>query len=97
VPQPVQISYEIIATTGMLLISAHILDPVRMLQSFRKCTKGMDSNSEDETSYTTQHQKVILKYVEEEYCTKHRRLPVINPKNDPINKLFYYAVALGSA
>jgi len=31
-------------TTGMLLISAHILDPFRKLRSFRKWDKGMDIN-----------------------------------------------------
>jgi hypothetical protein len=59
---------------GMLLISAHILDPFRKLPSFRKWDKGMDINPEDQTSYTTQYQEVFLKYVENEYCTKHRRV-----------------------
>jgi hypothetical protein len=63
-------------TTGMLLISAHILDPFRKLRSFRKWDKGMDINPEDETSYTTQYQEAFLKYVENEYCAKHRRVPV---------------------
>jgi len=36
----------------------------------------MDINPEDETSYTTQYQEVFLKYVENEYCAKHRRMPV---------------------
>jgi len=39
--------------TGMLLISAHILDPVQKLRSWRKWDKQMDINPEDETSYTT--------------------------------------------
>jgi len=63
-------------TTGMLLISAHILDPFRKLRSFRKCDKEMDINPEDETSYTTQYQEAFLKYVENEYCAKHRCMPV---------------------
>jgi len=41
---------EVTATTGMLLISAHILDPFRKLWSFTKWDKGMDINPEDETS-----------------------------------------------
>jgi hypothetical protein len=45
---------EVTATTGMLLISAHILDPFRKLRSCRNWDKGMDINAEDETSYTTQ-------------------------------------------
>jgi len=45
---------EVTPTTGMLLISAQILDPFRKLRLCRKCDKGMDINPEDETSYTTQ-------------------------------------------
>jgi len=41
---------EVTPTTGMLLISTHILDPFRKLRSFRKWDKGMDINPEDETS-----------------------------------------------
>jgi hypothetical protein len=44
---------EITPTTGMLLISIHILDPSRTLRSFTKRDKGMDINPEDESSYTT--------------------------------------------
>jgi len=47
---------EVTPTTGMLLISAEILDPFRKLRSFRTWDKGMDINPEDETSYTTQNQ-----------------------------------------
>jgi len=35
----------------------------------------MDINPEDEISYTTQYQEAFLKYVENEYCAKHRRVP----------------------
>jgi Na+-transporting NADH:ubiquinone oxidoreductase subunit NqrF len=52
---------------GNLLISAHILDPFRMLQSVREWDMGMDIPSKDETFYTTQYQVTILKYVENEY------------------------------
>jgi len=44
---------EVTPTTGMLVISVHILDLFRKLRSFRKWDMGMDINSEDETSYTT--------------------------------------------
>jgi hypothetical protein len=64
---------EVIPTTGMLLMSAQILDPFQKLESFRKWDKGMDINPEDETSYTTQYQEAYLKYVENEHCAKHRR------------------------
>jgi len=63
-------------TTGMLLISAHTLDPFSKLRSFRKWEKGMDINPEDNTFYTPQYQEAFLKYVENEYCAKHRRVPV---------------------
>jgi hypothetical protein len=69
-------------TTGMLLISAHILDSFRKLQSFRKCDKVMDINPEDETSYTTQYQEAFLKHVENEYCDKHLVLAT-GPGNPP--------------
>jgi hypothetical protein len=62
--------------TCMLLISTQILDPFRKLGSFSKWDKGMDIYPEDETSYTTQYQQAFLMYVENEYCTKHRRAPV---------------------
>jgi hypothetical protein len=67
---------EVTPTAGMLLIGVHILDPFRKLRSYRKWDKGMDINPEDETSYTTQSQQAFLKYVENEYCAKHRRVPV---------------------
>jgi len=67
---------EVAPTTGTLLVSAHILDPFRMLRSCRKWDKGMDINPQVETSYTTQYQEAFLKYVENKYCAKHRRLSV---------------------
>jgi hypothetical protein len=45
---------EVTATAGILLITAHILDPFQKLRSFRKWDNGMDVNPEDETSYTIQ-------------------------------------------
>jgi hypothetical protein len=78
---------EVTPKTGMLLISAHIIDPFRKLRSFRKWDKGMDINPEDETSYTTQYQEAFLKYVENEYCAKHRRLPVTKLETIPDNNL----------
>ena len=58
-------------TTGMLLISAHILDPIRRLRSLKMWDKGLDRNPEDKTSHTTQYQEAFLRYVENEYCAKH--------------------------
>jgi hypothetical protein len=77
---------EVTPMTGMLLISTHILDPFRKLRPFRKWDTGMDINPEDETSYTTQYQKGFLKYVDNEYCAKHRQVPV--------NKLERYQAAI---
>jgi len=67
---------EVTPTTGLHLISAHILDPFQKLWSFRKWEKGMDINPDDEALYTTQYQEAFLKYVENEYCAKHRWLSV---------------------
>jgi hypothetical protein len=67
---------EVTPMTGMLLISALILDPFQMVRSFTKCNKGMDINAEDETSYTAQSQEAFLMYVGKEYCPKHRCVPV---------------------
>jgi hypothetical protein len=72
---------EVITTTRMLLISAHILNPSREFRSFRKWDKAMDVNPEDETFYTTQSQEAFLKYVENEYCTKHQGVLVNKFKN----------------
>jgi len=44
---------DVTPSTGMLQISAHILDPFRKLQLFRKWDKGIDINPEDRKSYTT--------------------------------------------
>jgi hypothetical protein len=87
---------EMTPTTGMLLISVHILDPLRKLRSFRKWDKGMDIHPEDETSYTTQYQEAFLKYVENEYCAKHRRGPVNKLETVPSSNLVASATASGS-
>jgi len=84
---------EVTPTTGMLLISANILDYFRKLRSFRKWDKGMDINPEDETSYTIQYQEAFLKYVENEYCAKHRSLPVTKSKNIQNNNLRFSTMA----
>ena len=87
---------EVASTTGMLLIAAHILDPFRPLQSFRKWDKGMDINPEDETSCSTQYQEAPLKYVENEYCAKHRRVPVNKHESLQSSNLIHSATASGS-
>jgi len=87
---------EVTPNTGMLLISAHILDPFRKLRSFRQWDKGMNINPEDEISYTTQYQEAFLKYVKNEYCAKHRRVPVNKLETIPSSNLVPSATALGS-
>jgi hypothetical protein len=80
----------------MLLISADILYPFRKLRSFRQWDKGMVINPEDETSYTTQYQEAFLKYVENQYCAKHRRVLVNILETVPSSNLVPSATASGS-
>jgi len=87
---------EVTPPKGMLLVSAHILNHFRKLRSFRKWDKGMDINPEDETSYTTQYQEAFLKYVENEYCAKHRRVPVNKLETVPSSNPIPSASAAGS-
>jgi len=77
----------------MVLISAHILDPFQTLRLFWKWDKGMYINSEDETSYTTKYQEGFLRYMENKYCAKHRRLPVTQSENIPKHNVSLSAVA----
>jgi hypothetical protein len=67
---------EVTPTTGMLLISAQIVDPFHKLRSFTQWDKGLDINPEDETSHTTQYQEPFLQDVDNEYCAKHQCVPV---------------------
>jgi len=55
--------------------------------------KGCDINPEDETSCTTHYQEAFLKYVENEYCAKHRRLPATKLENIPNINLISSAMA----
>jgi len=74
--KPSKYHAEVTPTSGMRLIPAHIFDPFRKLRSIRKWDMAMDSNPQDETSFTTQHLEVFLKYVENEYSGKQRRMSV---------------------
>jgi len=56
----------------------------------------MDVNPEGETSYTTQYHEAFLKYVENEYCAKHRRVPVNELETIPSTNLVPSATASGS-
>jgi len=87
---------EVTTTPGMLLDSAQILDPFRKLRSFSKWVKGMDINPEDETSDTRQYHEAFLKYLEHEYCAKHRSAPVNKLETVPSSNLIPSATASGS-
>jgi hypothetical protein len=52
----------------------------------------MDINPEDENAYTTQFHKVFLKYMENEYCAKQGRLPVIKSESIHYNNPFSSAM-----
>jgi len=84
---------EVTPTTGMRLISADMLDPFWMLRSFRMWDKAMDINPEDDTSYTIQYKEAFLKYVENEYCSKHQREPVTKADNVPSRNPVHSAMA----
>ena len=84
---------EVPPTTGVLLISVHILDLFQKLHSFMKWDNTIDINPEDETSNTTQYQEDFLKYVGIEYFANHRRMSVINPKTVLHSNIFPSAKA----
>jgi hypothetical protein len=56
----------------------------------------MDIKPEDKTSYTTQHQGAVLKYVENECCAEHRCVPVNILETIPSSNLVPFAVDSGS-
>jgi hypothetical protein len=56
----------------------------------------MDINPKDKTLYTTHYQEAFLKYVENEYCAKHRCGPVNKPETIPSSNLVPSAMASGS-
>jgi len=83
--------------TGMNDISAHIINPFRMLRSCWKWYKGMDIHHGDKTSYNPQYPEVFLKYMENDYWAKHRRLPIIKPESVPSNNIFPSTMASRSS
>ena len=83
-------------STGMLLISAHMLNPFRKVRSFRKWDKGMDLNPQYETSYTTQYQEAFVTYVENKSFAKHPCVPVNTPESRVSSNLVPSATASGS-
>jgi len=87
---------DVTPTTGMLLFSACIPYPFWMLQSFCKWVKRMDIQPENMTSYTTHYQEVSLNYKENEYCAKHRCLPVTKPESVVSNNPLFTVMATRS-
>ena len=73
-------STEVTPTTGMFLISAHILDYVQSCCLFGMWDKGMDIHSEDSTFYTTHDSVKLLKCVQNEYGAKFRPVLVNEPE-----------------
>jgi len=57
----------------------------------------MDITPEDETPYTTQYQESFLKYVENEYCAKHGRVPFNKPESVPSYNLLISLMPSGSS
>jgi len=84
---------ELTPTTGLYLISAHILAHFQKLRSSRQWDKVLDIDPEDEMSYTTQYQEAFLRLVENEYWTKHRPMSVIKPVNVQHSNFFPSAKA----
>jgi hypothetical protein len=84
---------EVTPTTGLLVISACILQPFWMLQSFKKWVKRMDIQHENKTSYTIHYEEVFLNYEENEYCAKHRCLPSTILASVVSNNLFFSILA----
>jgi len=80
----------------MVLDSALIIDPFPKLRSCRKWDMVLHFNPDDETSNTTKYQEALLRCVENEYCAKHRCLPIIKPDRVPSNNLFLSTTHSGS-
>jgi len=55
----------------------------------------MDIDPEDETLYSTQYLEAFVKYVDNEYCTKHRPVPVNKHENLPMSNLNPSGTVLG--
>jgi hypothetical protein len=66
--------------TGVPIISAEILDPVRLLQWFRMLDNGMNINPKAETSSTRQCIEAFMKYVENEYSKSNGTFSIIKHK-----------------
>jgi len=81
---------------GMLLISAQLIDPFRMLRLFRKWDKAMNNIPEDVPFYSTQCKEALLTYVENQCWAKHGCVPVNKPETVSSSNLIPSAMASGS-
>ena len=82
--------------TGVLVISVHILDSFQKSEKYGRWDKGMDINPKDEALYSTQYQEILLMFLENEYCTKHTHVPVLNSNRVLNNILSPSTTASGS-
>jgi len=80
--------------TGTILITVHIFDHFWKLHLCKKWDKQLETNPENETSYSTQHLKVFGKYMENGYCAKYEHFPVIESKCVPGN--IHFSCVIGS-
>jgi hypothetical protein len=60
--------YGELTPTGMIVISTHMLHCFCKFRLTREQEKGMNVNSDDKTSYSTQYPEAFLKYVENKNC-----------------------------
>jgi len=81
--------------TGLHLVLVHVLALFWKLQSFSEWNMGMEINPQNETSYSTQSQETILKYVENECCAKHQCVLVNKRETLPRSNLVPHAMASG--
>ena len=80
----------------MLFISADIFDSIWKVQLFRKQDTAMNISPDNKTSYTTEYEAAFLKYLQNEYCAKHRHVPVNTLEYIPSSTLIPFATASGS-
>ena len=55
----------------------------------------MDINCEEKTFYATQYQEAVLKYVENTYSAKNKRVPVSTLDHIPSSNFFLSSTASG--
>jgi hypothetical protein len=81
---------------GMLLNSAHIIDPFNNFREFRMWDQWMHIIPADKIFYSTQYQEGILNYVENESWSKDRHVLVNKHQSIPSHNLGPSATTSGS-